>query len=269
MPVSQNLIIPCDQIEPPNNACKIKPKKVEKLIKSIKVNGLIQPPGVIKDGDKYRLVYGHHRLKAWQQIGHAKIEVRLVPSDANELSISLQENQVREPEDFEDTVIRVKRRAKDLGCTDKRAAEIENVNPAYISRAKKILKKLDSQVLALAKEKGVGFSVLYQLSSADHNRQMELIQAYIDGRINRDAIIEAIKPKQASRKNKGKTTTVERKTKDTSIKIVCHEETTYSTIYQELIELKKEIRNFERNGIPVRLLHEAMKGGDANVVLPS
>ena len=160
MSQAKNIVVNCDQVAPPNNACKLKPKKLDKLVKSIKANGLLQPPGVIKNGDRYRIVYGHHRFKAWQRIGHQEIEVRLLPADttaSKELSISLHENHVREKEDFDDTLARVENRAKDLGCSFKQAAELENVNEAYVSRAKKIVKKLGQQLVRTAKEKGVGF----------------------------------------------------------------------------------------------------------------
>ena len=86
----QNVVITCDLVDPPNDACQIKPHKVKRLAQSIHVNGLLQPPGVVKVGQRFRLVYGNHRFHAWQTLGHAKIEVRVLPSETSaeqELSI--------------------------------------------------------------------------------------------------------------------------------------------------------------------------------------
>ena len=155
----KNIMVACDQIDPPQNACKIKPQKVKRLVKSIQANGLLQPPGVVAIGDRYRLVYGNHRFQAWQKLGHTEIEVRLLPPDTSvgqELSISLQENHVRENEDFEDTFARVEQRAKQMNCSFKKAAELENVSPTYVSRAKKILDRLGRGVIQKSQRKRRG-----------------------------------------------------------------------------------------------------------------
>ena len=266
MSQAKNIVVPCDRIDPPNNACKIKPAKVKKLIQSIKANGLLQPPGVIQVGDRFRIVYGNHRFQAWLQLGNQEIEVRVLPADTNELSISLQENHVREPEDFEDTLARVEKRAKQLGCSLKRAAELENVKPAYISRAKKIVKNLDDAVIRLSKEKGVGFSVLYQISGVEGKRQMELLSAYLDGSMNREAIAKAVKQKS---KPTVKLLTLSANTGKAIFNLTLPATTTYEQILQELSALKKLLTTHHKNGIPVKLLPEVLKGGQANVVLSS
>ncbi len=267
---SRNVIVPCGLIDPPDNACKVKPRKVAKLAKSIETNGLLQPPGVVAVGNRYRVVYGNHRFHAWLELGHAEIEVRVLPPDTTadqELSISLQENHVREKEDFDDTLARVEKRAKQMKCSFKKAAEIENVNPTYVSRARKIMQSLGSKVVQAAKDRGVGLSVLYEIASVkDVNRQKELFDAYLNGSMNREAIVKATKRKS---KASVKKVTINRATDVASIKLVVMAAATYEQIYQQLAELKKQLTTNQKNGIPVKLLPEIMKGGQKDVVLKS
>ena len=189
--------IACDLIKPPSHACKLKPKKVERLAKSIAANGLLQPPGVIATGDRYRIVYGFHRFKAWQSLGNDGIEVRLLPPDtteAAELNISLQENHVRESEDFEDTLLRLEQVAKAKGCSLTKAAADAGVSRSYVSKIRKINRQLCDEAKHIAKIKRVGVSVLYEVSKAEQpKRQVEILNAYVEGSLDRNGIVAAVK----------------------------------------------------------------------------
>lgn len=267
MPATKNILVRCDQIDPPKHARKLDQDKVDRLAKSIATNGLLQSPGVVATGDRYRLVYGNHRLHAWIKNGHDQIEVRLLgdeSSDVSELSISLQENHVREAESFDDALKRVEQRAKELGCSFSRAAELEQVKPAYVSRARKIVKQFDSKTLEIAKAKKVGFSVLYELSKEnDLNRRTKLLASYIDGSMNRQAIAEAVK--NQPRKEKPSKLTLTMTSEHAVVKIVVAESTTHECIQRELATRRKELATHQKNGIPVKLLPEILKGGQANV----
>lgn len=264
----KNIVVSCDLIDPPNDACKIKPDKVDRLVKSIEANGLLQPPGVIAVGNRFRTVYGNHRLHAWLKLGHSEIEVRVLPSDTTqeqELSISLQENHVREDEDFLDTLARVEKRAKQMSCTFKKASEVEHVNPAYVSRAKKIVKNLDERVLRHARQNDVGLSVLYAISAAsDVKLQEQLLTAYLDGSMNRAVIAQAVR-KQSKRSVKK--VNIERATEVATIKIAVQANASYELLFQQISELRKELAKLQKNGIQLKLVPEVMKGGQKDVVL--
>ena len=185
-------------------------------------------------------------------------------SSEEELSISLQENHVREKEDFDDTLARVEKRAKQLGCSFKKAAELEQVNPAYVSRAKKIVDRVDPKVLELAKAKGVGLSVLYEVASTDDSKlQRKLIESYVAGSMNREAIAQAVKKKPAPAAKK---VTIDRVTETATLKMVVLVTATYEQLFEQLAELKKQLASSKKNGIPVKLLPEVMKGGRTDVV---
>lgn len=266
MPGSKNIVVACDLVDSPNDACKIKPSKVERLMKSIRSSDLLQPPGVVEANGRYRLVYGNHRFHAWQRLGHTEIEVRLLPpetTEGEELSISLQENHVREKEDFEDTLTRVETRAKHMGCSFKKAAEAENVNPAYVSRARKIVNRLGSEVIQKARENGIGLSILYVLSGVDESsRQMELLDSYLDGSLNRESLAVAVKKKAGSSARK---VTIKRVTPVATFKVAVVATATYKLLFQQIAELRKQLSTCQKNGIPVKLLPEIMEGG-ADVV---
>ncbi len=263
----KNIVIACDLIDPPNDACKIKPDKVERLAKSVKVNGLLQPPGVVAVGDRYRMVYGNHRFHAWLGLGNSEIEVRVLPpstSTEQELSISLQENHVREDECFFDTLARVEKRAKQRKCSFKEAAKLEDVNPNYVSRVKRIA-RIDKPLLKRAMANEVGFSVLYEISgTTDVERQKQFLDAYLEGSMNREAIADAAKKKS---KRPVKKVNIERVEEDATIKITARANATYALVYRRLAELQKFLKTCEKNGIPLDLVSKVKKGGQENVAV--
>lgn len=268
MPEPRNVVIECDLIDPPNDACKIKSTKVERLAKSIEQNGLLQPPGVVVDEERYRIVYGHHRFHAWLKLGHSEIEVRVLPSGTSaeqELSISLQENHAREDEDFFDTLARVEKRAKQRGCKFKEAAKLEGVKHSYISRVKRIYTRIDGKMLEEAIGKEVGFSVLYAISGTDDEKlQRFCLDGYLAGTMNRDAIEKAIKKKKSVRSRKK--LTLRRKTRVSEQIMKLDEGASYDDAVGELDRWKRELRTNERNGIPLEYVNKVKKKGEKDVV---
>lgn len=67
--------------------------EMDELVRSIRVNGIIQPIAVRKEGDKYIVVAGHRRFKAAQTIGLTEVPSHIVDGDAE--VIALAENTVR------------------------------------------------------------------------------------------------------------------------------------------------------------------------------
>ena len=264
----KNMVIACDLIDPPNDACQIKPKKVQRLAKSIKTNGLLQPPGVVAVDGRYRIVYGNHRLHAWRLLGQSKIEVRVLSADTSaeqELSISLQENHVREDEDFLDTLARVEKRAMQRGCTFKEAAKLEDVNPNYVSRVKRIKKEINEAVLEKARAQEVGISVLYAISGEKNAKHQErYLDAYLAGSMNREGVDASIKKKKSA--SPAKKLSLKRVTESAELNLKLDSEASYEDAIAELDSWKKDLKTNQRNGIPLKLVNEVKKGRKKNVV---
>lgn len=91
--------IPVHQVEPsPYQARReIPPDQLEELAASIRSEGLLQPIVVRQAGDKYQLIAGERRWRAFQQLKIKTIPARVVPaSDATAATLGLIENLQRE-----------------------------------------------------------------------------------------------------------------------------------------------------------------------------
>ena len=251
--------VACDLIDPPNNACKLKPEKVKRLAKSIRENDLLQPPGVIQDGQRFRIVYGFHRLKAIELLGRKEIEVRVLPSDTTaeaELTISIQENHIREPEDYEDTLARIEQVAIAKSCSIAKAAADVGVSGSYASKARQISKRLSPEAKEIAKTKRAGISILYALSRAPSDQQAQLLNSYLAGSLTRDEITQASKKKSS---RTAKQTTLSVVIDELGIKFTMPASTSYEQLLNVLATLKSQFSIQRKNKIPVKLLPEVMK----------
>lgn len=91
--------IPVHSVEPsPYQARReIPPEQLEELAASIRSEGLLQPIVVRQIGDKYQLIAGERRWRAFQQLKIKTIAARLVQaSDATSATLGLIENLQRE-----------------------------------------------------------------------------------------------------------------------------------------------------------------------------
>lgn len=76
----------------------VSPEKVADIQRSIAQQGLLQPIGVKPDGDGFKLVFGAHRLAAFQEAGTAEIPAMVLPesmTDEECLLAEIQENLAR------------------------------------------------------------------------------------------------------------------------------------------------------------------------------
>ena len=76
----------------------INPASVADLQRSIEQQGLLQPIGVRLDGDSYQLIFGAHRLSAFQELGRDTIPAMVFPSEMTDeecLLAEIQENLAR------------------------------------------------------------------------------------------------------------------------------------------------------------------------------
>ena len=95
----------------PPSARSFDEKHARKIAQSVESHGdLFQAIGVVREGVDYRIVWGRHRLGAYEMLGRREIPARVLPEDtkpADEIKYSLLENNLRRDENFEDTVARV------------------------------------------------------------------------------------------------------------------------------------------------------------------
>ncbi len=248
-------------IRRPANSRKVLQKAIEAMLPSIREHGgPLQPPGVIAENDGYRLVWGNTRVLTTLQAGIESIEVYLLPpgtTPEQELEFSLLENHVRTKEDFEDTLNRIEAYAKAAHCSMKLAAEKGGVDPGVISKLKKSALKLGPKVKQLAKEKGVGVSVLYELAATeDHELQLQYLTAHLEGKMSRDQIIQALKkPKGLKKKQPSFQLTID----GIVVAMSFPGETSYEQITSALATLRSQVELHRKHNLPTRLLCEVLK----------
>ena len=256
---TQTQLVACQLIDPPNSACKLKPDKVKRLAKSIHENGLLQAPGVIQDGQRFRIVYGFHRFKAIESLGRKEIEVRLLPPDTTaeaELTISIQENHIREAEDYEDTLARIEQIAIAKSCSIEKAAADTGVSSSYASKARQIKKRLSAEAKTIAKAKRVGISILYALSKAPPDKQVDLLSKYLAGSLAREAIVQASKKTPVRTKKRiNLSLTID----GIGINFAMPANTNYEQLFKLLGTLKSQFTTQKKNKIRVELLPQVME----------
>ena len=50
----------------------------ERLKKELQKWGMVELPVVVKDGERYRIIAGHHRVRAWKALGHNTVKVVVI-----------------------------------------------------------------------------------------------------------------------------------------------------------------------------------------------
>lgn len=75
--------LPLDQIDPPTRVLRseIDQDQIAALAASIQAVGLLQPVGVVVDGPRYRLVFGHRRFLAHAYLGRPTIDALVATAD--------------------------------------------------------------------------------------------------------------------------------------------------------------------------------------------
>ena len=93
------LEIPVDSVIIGNRLRGVHKATVENLTQSISQQGLLQAIGVVKKGDRFKLIWGAHRLEAFKKLSIARIPAKVYPEDTPEAELALaelQENYARQ-----------------------------------------------------------------------------------------------------------------------------------------------------------------------------
>ncbi len=172
---------------------------VQDLMESIQVHGVLQPLVVVEAGEHFRLLAGHRRLKALQQLHDADKKdprwrvapcVVLPPmSEAMEQMVLIQTNttarQLSYVEKME-AAVRLKRilvKLKDEGVKlpgklrDIQAEQLE-ISRTELARMEVIQKNLIPPFMDLLKKNTINASAAYELARLDAGEQTKLLERY-------------------------------------------------------------------------------------------
>ena len=210
--------IPLVDIDP-NDKNFFEVDDVQDLMESIEVHGVLQPLVVVQHGQGYRLLAGHRRLKALQQLHEAyKMDKRwatapcvvLPPmSDAMEQMVLIQTNttarQLSYAEKME-AAIRLKKilvRLKSEGVKlpgrlrDIQAEQLE-ISRAELARMEVIQKNLIPPFMDKLKSNKINAAAAYELARLDADEQTLLLERYAEKGITPCAAdVQAYREKKA------------------------------------------------------------------------
>ncbi|MFY9922988.1 MAG: ParB/RepB/Spo0J family partition protein [Opitutaceae bacterium] len=125
---------------------EIAPEQLSELAESIRSEGLLQPIVVRRDGEKFQLIAGERRWRAFQQLKLKAIPARIVEaSDASAASIGLIENLQREGLNPIEEALGFASLVRDFDLTQETAAERVGKSRASVANALRLL-TLDAEI---------------------------------------------------------------------------------------------------------------------------
>lgn len=247
-------------IDPPICARPIDSEHVQRLAESIDQYGLFQRPGVIAEGDRYRTVYGNTRIHAHKRLGRTSCDVAVLPSGttpADEMSYSIQENELRQDEHFLDLLVRIDQQAKFAGCSPTQAAEANGVSGSRLSRIRKLDGILDEAMKSSARKHDVGMSVLYEIAqAATPSERKAFLDAYIAGDLKRDQIVEAIARKKGRKPRKAKTISLDLEFDGVPVAFSLPQECSYDEAFHLLKSAARRLQQFQKQDVALECLPE-------------
>lgn len=125
---------------------EIAPDQLAELAESIRSEGLLQPIVVRRHGDKFQLIAGERRWRAFQHLKIRSIPARVVEaSDASAASIGLIENLQREGLNAIEEALGFASLVRDFDLTQETAAERVGKSRASVANALRLL-SLDAEI---------------------------------------------------------------------------------------------------------------------------
>ena len=125
---------------------EIAPEQLTELAESIRSEGLLQPIVVRRHGEKYQLIAGERRWRAFQQLKLKSIPARIVEaSDASAASIGLIENLQREGLNAIEEAQGFASLVRDFDLTQETAAERVGKSRAAVANSLRLL-SLDAEI---------------------------------------------------------------------------------------------------------------------------
>lgn len=156
--------------------------QMEELVRSIALNGLLQPIIVAPENSRYRILAGHRRYIACKGLGHQEMPCHVMEVDhQGRADITIMENLVREQVNPVDLGWYFRHLVEDEGMQQVEIAKRHGHGQAWVSRHIK-LTQLDDQVQAAVQERSISPDGAFALQRIDNE---ELRKVY-----TRDAIIQ-------------------------------------------------------------------------------
>ena len=167
---------------------------LKELATSIAMNGLIQPIAVVKRGEKYMVVSGERRYRAYSDfLPDRSIRCHIVhgATDKAIAEMALVENIQRENLHPVEEAIYILQLKERFGYTGKSLANILGKTDAYISKAISAAKLSPSVLEEARKQDKVGIELLQELAKVkDEEKQLSLLS---DKSTTRETIREQVR----------------------------------------------------------------------------
>lgn len=217
------------------------PVSLSELAESINTHGLMQPISVVRKSDGYMIIAGERRYRACKLNGSITIKANILEREDHTVEeLALIENIQREDlTDYEIAMAIVRLWESGKYAQKQELAKAIQKPLSYISKAFGLL-KLDPAIRADIEEnnRGIGLSVLEELSRVDPSIQVDTYQRYKAGEITRDDFKTAAKPKaeKISRGKKEKLTTIQLYGSNPAFKYFIGYESTPTKKYKITIE---------------------------------
>lgn len=259
--------IPVSSIVLPSSTRSFDQTHAKTIAKSLSPSQeLFQPIGVVADGSRYRLIWGRHRLGAYQLLGRDRIPAHVLPTETtpeDEIKYSLQENNLRRDESPEDMVGRVSQLAERLKISISEASKLAGVKPAYFSRWKTAIEKLTPEARSFARANGLGISDQYLVATKakDASQQLAALKARANG-TSRDELCHWFKENTSSQRVTKKFC-LRFSIDGFDLQLRLPSNTDYDTVGKLLTTLKSRILT-HRKSVPIRLLPEVLRNASTN-----
>ena len=158
---------------------EMKEEALLELATSIKLQGLLQPIVVAKDGDTYTIIAGHRRVKAHKML--SKRFIKAIVKDhvvqAQFAILPLIENLQRADTDPIENAIAFKRIVDEkLVKSQQELANLIGVSTSWLSKSLSILKLPDELLVLVKKDKYIDITVLSALNKTDAQDAVSVYQ---------------------------------------------------------------------------------------------
>ncbi|MCI6610096.1 MAG: ParB/RepB/Spo0J family partition protein [Ezakiella sp.] len=153
---------------------------IEELASSIKKHGLLEPILVTKHGNKYMIVAGERRYRAFLKNGEEKIPAIVKNFKPEEIKkLSLIENIQRENLNPIEEAMSYKELMDELDMTQQEFAKEIGKSRSHVANSVRLL-TLHPDVKNLVREGKISFGHAKILSSLDHKKQLELAKKIVE-----------------------------------------------------------------------------------------
>ncbi|PZP84682.1 MAG: chromosome partitioning protein ParB [Azospirillum brasilense] len=151
--------------------------KYKQILASIREVGIIEPPVVVPEGkskQRYILLDGHMRIQALKDLGITTVAC-LVSSDDEAFTYNKHVNRISPIQEH-----RMIRRAIERGVSEKKLANVLNLDVARITLRKNLLEGICQEATDMLKDKMVAIDVFPILRRMKPYRQIEAVTLMID-----------------------------------------------------------------------------------------